>query len=296
MQYSLVGNEDGTSNITVFARGRVELAHSSHPNFERIVLGVLDDDESVLELFDVSLTVATRFDNLSERVSVANGRVYFDGVEVDNALTSQILRFLDEDVEDWYPLVNFFENVQQNPQEYSREQLFSWLDKRDFTITPGGMIVGYKGVKKNDDGTFTSISTGTAIVDGESKTGAIPNEIGSEVTMPRDQVAFDPSTGCSTGLHVGTYEYANGFADGALLEVHVNPRDVVSVPEDSSFQKMRVCRYRVVNVIDAPHTLSVVSDWYDDSEDVYDTEDETCPDCGCYLDRNYFCDCCDSYR
>ena len=63
--------------------------------------------------------------------------------------------------------------------------------------------------------------------------------------MPRGEVQHDPESGCSTGLHVGTYAYAQGYARAALLTVHVNPRDVVSVPTDCDAEKMRVCRYVV---------------------------------------------------
>ena len=257
MQYTLVGTEDG-SNIVVFLPGQTPLvAHSSHPNFAQIVEAVMADDESVVDLFDVAATAAKRFDRLSERVTVANGRLYLDGEEVDNSLATQVVRFLGDGVDDWKPLVAFFENVQANPQEHSREQLYTWLAKRDFTITHDGLIVGYKGVRSDGNGGFTSINTGKAIVDGEVHTGAIPNHVGAVVEMPRGEVAHDPSTGCSTGLHVGSYDYANGFAQGALLEVHVNPRDVVSVPTDSDWQKMRVCRYTVVNTIDAPYTSPI---------------------------------------
>jgi hypothetical protein len=285
MQYSLVGNDDGSSNITVFVRpGETPLvARSDHPNFQKIVAAVISNDESVAELFDVAATVATKFDRLSERVTVANGRIYLDGVEVNNVLTEQVIRFLNEGVEDWKPLIRFFENVQANPQDYSREQLFAWLSNQEFTITEDGLIVGYKGVSKgSEEGEFKSILAGKAIVDGELKSGNIPQRIGSVVEMPRNEVTFDPSVGCSYGLHVGTYNYANGWAKGALLEVHVNPRDVVSVPTDCSAQKMRVCRYTVVNTIDKPYTEAVIFNDYDYDgwgEADYD-DDDRCPDCG----------------
>jgi hypothetical protein len=273
LQYTLVGHDDG-SNIVVFVPGSPPLvAHSSHPNFDKIVEGALAGDDSVTELFDVAATAAQRFQRLSERVTTANGRLYLDGEEVANALTTQVLRFLDQGVDDWEPLVKFFENVQANPNEHSREQLFSWLDAEDFTITPDGMIVGYKGVQKTDDG-FESINRGSAIVDGEVKQGAIPNHIGAVVEMPRNKVAFDPSTGCSTGLHVGTYDYASRFARGALLEVHVNPRDVVSVPTDCSWAKMRVCRYVVVDTIDAPYSSALLGYDNDDGWGEYEREYE----------------------
>lgn len=268
LSFTIVGDED-ESNIVVYLDGQMRVAHSSHPYFEAIVGGARTGDASIIDLFDLSEVAATRFDRLSERVTVANGTIYLDGEAIDNVLTEQVLRFIDAGLDDWKPLVAFFENVQANPNPHSREQLFAWLAGEEFTITPDGMIVGYKGVAKGDEG-LTSINSGRAIVNGEVHNGRIPQPFGGIVEMPRSAVAFDPGSGCSTGLHVGTYGYANGFAQGALLEVHVNPRDVVSVPTDCSAQKMRVCRYSIVKLIDAPYTVPVV---YDDEYDEYDKYD-----------------------
>lgn len=266
LQFTLIGNEDGESNIVVFIPGRSEgplVAHSSHPNFEKILDGARDGDESVAALFDVAATAGQKFQRLSERITTKNGRLYLDGEEVNNSLATQVLRFLDDGVEDWLPLVKFFENVQANPNEHSREQLFSWLDAEDFTITEDGMIVGYKGV----DSQLMSINSGTAIVDGTVVTGRIPNKIGSVIEMPRNQVQHDPSVGCHRGLHVGTYEYASDFARGKLLEVHVNPRDVVSVPTECSWAKMRTCRYVVVGTLDQPYRSAFRPSVYDYQDD-----------------------------
>jgi len=273
LQYTLIGNEDGDSNIVVFVPGAApQVAHSSHPNFDRILAGAIDGDTAVVELFDSAATVGQRFERLSERVTTKNGRLYLDGVQVDNALATQVLRFLDEGVDNWAPLVRFFENVQSNPQEHSREQLYTWLAARDFTITHDGLIVGYKGVAVQDGG-YYSISQGKAIVNGEVYSGSIPNPLGAIVEMPRDEVTHDPSQGCHAGLHFGTYEYADSFARGALLEVLVNPRDVVSVPTDSGWAKARTCRYQVVGIIEQPYSSAVKPYDYDDAE-AYDDDAE----------------------
>jgi hypothetical protein len=266
ISYTMVGDGD-ESNIVVFGEGRTRIAHSSHPRFDEIVRGAIAGDESVLDLFDLADSAVKHFDRLSERVTTAHGRLYLDGEEIDNALTAQVLRFLDEGVDDWRPLVAFFDNVQANPSEHSRTQLYSWLAADDFTITQDGLIVGYKGVAKDEGGALVSVNSGRAIVDGEVYKGAIPNHLGAVVEMPRGEVTFDPGVGCSTGLHVGTYAYAEGWAQGALLEVHVNPRDVVSVPTDCDAAKMRTCRYVVVKTIDAKHTAPVAFDFGDEDPD-----------------------------
>lgn len=287
MQYIVVNTEDG-GNITVFVKGSVpQVAHSSHPNFEKIVQGAIAGDDTILELFDTAQAAVSRFERLTERVTTANGRLYLDGEEIDNSLSAQVVRFLGEGVEDWKPLVNFFENVQANPNEHSREQLYTWLNEREFTITPEGLIVGYKGVRSTDEeGQFKSIFGGQAIVDGEVFTGNIPNYKGAVVEMPRGEVEWDPAVGCHRGLHVGTYNYAESFSQGALLEVHVNPRDVVSVPTDCGWAKMRVCRYLVVDTIDKPYDYALTYDGGSDYSGWGDGEDdEECWDCGDNLDH-----------
>lgn len=260
MRYNLV--RDGEqANIVVFIEGTGMLtADSNHPNFKDIVSQVLDDDEDgLVDLFDPTNKVVEKFRTLSERVSVANGRVYFDGDEVHNVLTDQILRFVKDGVEDWKPLVKFYENVQANPNEHSRESLYRWLlATNGFTIDSDGLIVGYKGVYTDENGGWVSVSSGTATVNGETKTGRIPNPVGAVVEMPRSQVNHDPSNGCSIGLHVGTWHYASNFGR-QTLEVRVNPRDVVSVPTDCSDQKMRTCRYSVVREVTQPYSEAILT-------------------------------------
>src|SRR4029077_12766508 len=80
MQYKIVGNEDGSQTIAVFHNGEIYSAKDYPPNWDAIVTAALEGDESIVELFDVAQTIATSFESVSERVSVANNRVYFDGV------------------------------------------------------------------------------------------------------------------------------------------------------------------------------------------------------------------------
>ncbi|QNN98427.1 rIIB-like protein [Streptomyces phage LilMartin] len=278
LQYSLISNSGGEV-ITVFYDGEMLSATDAHPNWAGIKAGVMADDVNVMSLFDPGVTAQTRFDRLSDRVTVKSGKVFWDNQPVHNALTEQVIRFIKAGQEDFGPLVQFFEKVQTNENEHSRNQLFDWLSVHDFTILPNGNFVGYKGVRSvasSDGVTYQSISHGTAISDGVEYTGAIPNPLGAIVEMPRDQVQHDPSMGCHTGLHVGTWDYASGFAQGAVLKVEVNPRDVVSVPTDCGHQKLRTCRYTVLEVIVAPVVGPLDYDYagydYDDEDDDYGFE------------------------
>lgn len=278
LQYTIFNNPDGTGNASLFHNGRLYTATNEHLKWNEIRKALTENDESVVDLFDPSIEVSRRFEPLGERVSVSNGRVYFDGDEVDNSLTRQILSFLRDDVDDWSPLVNFWERLAANPNPHSVEQLYRWLNVQDITINEDGMIVGYKGVERvpgEPDDTYQSVNSGTAVVDGVTHTGKIPNYLGAVVTMPRSQVEFDPANGCSTGLHVGTWKYADGWARGAVLLVEVDPRDVVSVPTDCNSEKLRVCRYTVMGVTDQELTSAVYGDSvYDDYDDEEYYEDD----------------------
>lgn len=224
-------------------------ADSSHPHWNAILEGLANGDESVFELFDVQGGLISRLKSLSDRVDYDGTNVLFDGDPVNSALANQIKRFLEQGVGDYAPLVKFWEKVATNPDARSREQLFTWLQTHDFTITPDGDIVGYKGVVEQEEGVFTSSNSGRALVDGKVHEGRIPNQPGTVVSMPRSEVKNDPNVPCHKGLHVGDWSYASKFAGPVTLEVHVNPRDVVSIPRDSSARKMRCCKYKVVQRI-----------------------------------------------
>lgn len=242
-----------------------------HPNFtlilERVGQGNLD--ESVIDLFDVERTVRNTFQRLTDRVTVRNGEVFVDGDTREGAVARQILRFVEEGhTEQLEATVKFLEKLEANPNQHSREQLGDWLDKHAFTITSEGDIVGYKGVRVDENGNFTSISSGPAVVDGEEVNGYVPNPVGAIVEISRSAVVHDPRQGCGSGLHFGTYEYAKDFARGAVLEVHASPTDIVSVPTDCDWQKVRTCRYKVVSVVDSKYTAPVLKQDDDQNENV----------------------------
>lgn len=280
IKYNLVqNNEQGA--LTAFFDGEMYTADNTHASWPKLIVAVTsatDDTDlaALARLFDPALAVADYFKLVSERVSVAGGHVYFDGELINGGLSDHIIRYMNEG-NDATPLVNFMENVQTNPNEHSREQLYDWLSRRDFTITPEGNFLAYKGVRSrsadaadSDTYPYESISSGRAIVDGQVFSGAIPNGVGAVVTMPRGDVAHDPNVACHTGLHAGNYRYASTFGQ-IVLTVEINPRDVVSVPHDSDSEKIRCCRYVVKEVNKSEYTTSYFGGFadYDDLDEDY---------------------------
>lgn len=269
IQYSIVNAGDQRQITVLSANGNLLVADQDHPNFNEIVTSVVNEDaesSDIEALFDASAKANQFFEPLTERVSVSNGHVFFDGDPVDNSLTKHIVRFLSEDISDWWPLVKFFENVQSNPSENSKAQLYDWVRRHDLTLDADGNIIAYKGCM-DVEGQAVSTWSGRAIVDGKVVVGNIPNEIGATIEMPRSSVEDNPDAACSTGLHVGTYDYASFYARPYLLTVAVNPRDVVSVPYDGDAEKVRVCRYSVVDITEEEIKSAVYSWDYTDDED-----------------------------
>lgn len=270
-RYRLVEDENG-SHVAAVIDGQLFSATDRHAGYPALVAALRNGEptEVIRDLFDATQAVARRFEALSERVTLANGRLYFDGDLIHNSLTEQVLRFIDEGIEDWRPLVNFFEKVSLNPNDHSREQLFDWLDRHSFAIAPDGDFLAYKGVRLHSgDKAYESISSGPAVVNGvPHSSGPVPQSIGDVVEIARSRVVHNPSVGCASGLHVGDFSYANSFGP-VLLQVKVNPRDVVSVPTDCEWRKMRVSRYKVVDVLHGEYTSAV---WNTDDED-FEPED-----------------------
>jgi hypothetical protein len=287
VNFSLVRDEKGTS-LTVYIDDGVDLTEhvlgEAHANFKHVRDYLLDtpedeyDVEWIKSQVDVLLTVGTHLNALSERVRVTDTNILFDGDPLENALTNHIVRLVREGASAAYaPLVAFLEKVQTNPSDKSVDSLYSWLKDRNFSFTPDGDFIAYKGVAVDKSGNSISINHGKAIVNGKVYSGAIPNPDGAVVEMPRSEVEANTAVGCASGLHAGTWKYASAFARGRVLVVKINPRDVVSVPDDCEFQKLRVSRYVVLSTIDQEFQGTTYAqddeEYEDEYEDEWDDED-----------------------
>lgn len=139
------------------------------------------------------------------------------------------------------PILAFWDNLSENPNENSKNCLFNFLEANQFTLTPDGHFIAYKKVTKMDDGT---------LMDSHSRT--VNNNVGSIPTMDREKVNSNPNEVCSHGLHVGAWGYVNNFSGQVIIACKVNPKDVCAVPTDYQFQKMRTCRYEVLAEVTQP--------------------------------------------
>ena len=249
---------EGRMSITILYDGKVEVMSDDDPAFVKVCAHVANnkDYDSAIKYFDKEKTVreAVEQSTLSDRIRVENGHVYLDNEVCENAITDLIIDMADAG-EDYTPLANFFALLSDNPIHHSRHRLFDWLrSSGKFSIDKDGYILGYKGLDDN----FRSIHRGPGVVNGVSVNGALDNSPGN--TLAIENVEMDPEIGCAHGLHVGTFEYASGWAGshGRLVSVRVSPADVGSVPTDCDSQKMRVFKYEVIEEVTAPYQERIV--------------------------------------
>lgn len=261
----------GLATVTAFnvnADEPVFVATENHPHWDGIIEGLRTGDENVWELFDVAAGVLRRFNQVTDRISWDGENVLFDGDPIHSVLADQLARALEDGhPENYTALAKFWEKLESNPTEHSRQQAFDWLACHKFQITPEGDVVGYKGVNDLGDGKYESgwasrvPDVPSAFVNGVPvpPLSRVPQEVGDVVTMPRSEVVHNPRQACERGLHVATRDYAGSY--GTVLEVHVNPRDIVSVPTDGGGAKVRACRYVVARVaVDNAGTGPVLRD------------------------------------
>ncbi|MFA5626143.1 MAG: hypothetical protein WC965_01540 [Thiohalomonadaceae bacterium] len=243
--YLITSSNDNTTASVTLEDGSLHVIRGDHPRSRKIVEALISgvSEEDLRDLLNTpGSNIATYLEALTDRISYGdNGGIYFDGEVLPGVLSDAIAERYRRGYENITPMLNFLENLMQNPNAESREQLYNFLTRHGLSITASGNFLAYKGV--NTDG--FSVHAGYGIVNGEViEHGRLDNAVGNVVEFPRSRVSSDATKACDVGLHVGSYQYATGFAP-RLVGVEVNPRDVVSVPLDYDNAKVRVCRYVV---------------------------------------------------
>lgn len=165
------------------------------------------------------------------RVTVKDGIVYYAGQPCHHGVAKVILKHL-RDGFPAAPFMRFLERLMRNPSKRVVDHLYQFCEKFGLTIDSEGYLLGLKRVTRN----WT-----------DCHTGSVDNSVGTTVEMPRNAVSDDPKVPCSEGFHFGSAGYVRGFnAGGRVVQIRVDPADVVLVPYDLSQEKARCCKYVVL--------------------------------------------------
>lgn len=177
--------------------------------------------------------------DLGPDLKLLDGVLYWHGQKQETTLAKRILNDIDNDTFD-ERYVKFMQKLMHNPSYASVKMLYDFIQHNDLEILENGDVKAYKKITHTSDGPR------------DTRTKKVPNYKGQIISMPRNMVEDNPNVSCSQGLHIASLEYAGGFTGNSLIEVAVNPADVVSVPYDYDQQKCRCCRYEVLTGVEKP--------------------------------------------
>ena len=289
---SLLNQNPVDGFLTIVADGVQHTVLASNPMFASAVSAFQSKDWDALML---AIDPSLKFKNLYakyEQIEVKDGSVFVGGDVVRSIVADRIINYLADGI-DCLPIFKFITRLQLNPSKRAVDELYTFLEHKYLPLTETGTFLAYKAVRAD----FT-----------DKHTGRFDNSVGNVLEMPRNKVDDNKEIGCSYGFHAGTLEYASGFASGSdkLVLVEIDPADVVSIPTDCNFQKLRTCRYKVVSEYERPLSEPVyqsrfstehdddVDDEWDDSEICAECHEESygnCQECDCC---EGCCDCQDS--
>lgn len=219
------------NNVTVVIGNTPHTISKTHLTYQRVIDAIKAGDwETVKDVIEPKKVVLNYGQG---RVSIKGETLYWDGQEFHNALATRMISMLQEGftIE---PLVNFMENLQENPSYRSVNELYGFLEKNNLPITSDGCFLAYKRVR--DD--YKDCHSGT-----------MDNSPGMVLQMPRNKVDDNQNNTCSYGLHFCSEQYLKHFSGARTVIVKINPRDVVSIPTDYDNSKGRACRYEVVGEV-----------------------------------------------
>lgn len=237
---------------------------STHAQYQFVVDALRSGDEQRIEdALSVENTIAILTDGQVQILE--DSLIMVDGEIVHNSINNRIIENLSEGYGNLGFMLRFLENVVDNPSKDSANELFEFLEHCDLPLTHDGHFLAYKMVREDYMDQYS---------------GTINNSVGQVVEMARERVNPNREETCSTGLHFASLRYIHsdkyGHGTGSrLMVLKINPRDVVSIPNDYNFSKGRCCRYEVVGEIESPSQMPKgFTDQYDEPEN-FDMWDDT---------------------
>jgi hypothetical protein len=247
---SLPHIQNNDSSFTVIVDNKPVKFDATHPSFvglcECVSTGDADEFKRLIE-------TGSMIEDWSDgSFKFTNGELYYEDEQVASEPVDRIVKCLKGGYSA-APVLNYLRHVYLNDSARAVKEGYNWSSHNGIAITEAGMLVGYKGVRSYSDGDIVD-KMGNTITEGDLVdiyTGnSFRNNIGDKPSMRRRQVCDDHTMGCSSGLHVGTYDYACQWAGerGVVVLVSFNPKDIVSVPSDCCFKKIRVSEYEVMQI------------------------------------------------
>lgn len=221
----------GDSVIVCDPEGESDSINVDHKNFLEVRRLVLAGDiEKAIALMSVAAGITKWSGGM---LQIEEETVRYAGLALTGKLVDRIISMMSEGDEAFQRFAKFLGLTMEQDSFKTRERLMDFAAHDKLDLNDEGWVVAFKNV--NND-YF------------DKHSGTFDNRIGQSPSMPRSMVDDDHDHQCSTGLHVCSPTYLQGFwgTSGKTMRVVVDPRDFVAIPYDYNDSKARVCRYTVV--------------------------------------------------
>jgi len=262
------------STITMVLNNKPYTIQSDHLNYNKIVDELKNPNQDInviIGLLDIKQTLNQYANHYPEFViDFQNSTITINDEQIHGTLIDRIFDMHKQGFP-FESMGRFLINLYQNPSKRAVDELYSFIEYGKLPITEDGCFLAYKRVKEDY----------TSCYDNKTK-----NDIGTIVSMPRDQVDDNSNNTCSSGLHLCSYEYLKVFDGDRVVIVKVNPKNVVSIPTDYNNTKARACEYEIVGevskeelltnktIFDKPVVVSLEDEYDEDFDDSDDDSDE----------------------
>ncbi len=251
-------NANGT--ISIMIDGAMKPIDTAHKNYEAIKDAIKAQEWDIIpDLVNIAKEVEEAIQSSPTLedgvVTIVDGEVLYNGFPVHNSLTDRIVSMASEGF-DIAHMVKFLEALMTNPSYRAVNELYGFLEAGSIPITENGTFLAYKKITSDYKDIYT---------------GKIDNSVGKTIRMPRNMVNEDSEQTCSAGLHVCSYDYLPSFGTGGGSRVvicEINPRDVVSIPQDYNNTKMRCCEYTIIGEVTDYQSANILAE-----NSVVDTDD-----------------------
>lgn len=230
--------DDGNSITVFFKSGESAVWRADNPNYEVVKdLAIKSEWIAIETLHNTSKAVLEGNIEISEDGITAKTTDVTIKIKLDEE--NKFVKFVkllkqkgvvDKRIEEITP---FLKKLVDNPFIDAVEEVYDFCNAGDFEITKNGNIIAYKNVRED---------LGSIYDDGKTK------HVIGEYTEVED-FDTDRHSVCSKGLHFCSRDYLTSYTGPRTIAVEIDPRDIVSIPTDYSYQKGRCRKYKTLGIL-----------------------------------------------
>ena len=159
-------------NVTAVVGGQTYNFGKAHPNYNKLINHLKNNN---VEHFEACYDIVSHVNAYCEGyVNCEHGTLSWDGIKMPEMFTGTILDMVKQGFP-FEPMLNFLDNMSQNPSDHAIVELFDFMENKHMPITMDGCFLAYKAVR-ND---YKDIYSGT-----------FNNNVGDICSVPRNQVNY----------------------------------------------------------------------------------------------------------